>query len=90
MYNGKTGYVYTPLTKKATVTARDVSIWEGSSSFILYDDYGVKEGDVFDVSVPFKREFQNGLKIDINYNGKIESVTAVEEMEVTKLIFGQE
>ena len=45
---------------------------------------------MFDVSVPFKREFQNGLKIDINYNGKIESVTAVEEMEVTKLIFGQE
>ncbi len=90
VYNGKTGYVYTPLTKKATVTARDVSIWEGSSYFILYDDYGVQEGDVFDVSIPFKREFQNGLKIDINYNGKIESVTAAEKMEVTKLIFGQE
>ncbi len=90
VYNGKTGYVYTPLTKKATVTAYDVSIWEGSSSFILYDDYGVQEGDVFDVSIPFKREFQNGLKIDINDNGNIISVTAVEEMEVTKLIFGQE
>lgn len=90
VYNGKTGYVYTPLTKKATVTAYDVSIWEGSSYFILYDDYGVQEGDVFDVSIPFKREFQNGLKIDINYNGKIESVTAAEKMEVTKLIFGQE
>lgn len=90
VYNGKTGYVYTPLTKKATVTAYDVSIWEGSSYFILYDDYGVQEGDVFDVSIPFKREFQNGLKININYNGKIESVTAAEKMEVTKLIFGQE
>ena len=67
-----------------------MSIWEGSSSFILYDDYGVQEGDVFDVSIPFKREFQNGLKIDINDNGNIISVTAVEEMEVTKLIFGQE
>lgn len=87
VYNGKTGYVYTPLTKKATVEVQ--LIWEGSSAFTLYY-YDCKKGDILDVTNPLKRSFDNFLYVNTTENGVPVQVGAFEGVEIPKLIFGQE
>ena len=87
VYNGKTGYVYTPLTKKDTVEVQ--LIWEGSSAFILYY-YDCKKGDILDVTNPLKRSFDNFLYVNTTENGVPVQVGAFEGVEIPKLIFGQE
>lgn len=87
VYNGKTGYVYTPLTKKATVEVQ--LIWEGSSAFTLYY-YDCEEGDILDVTNPLKRSFDNFLYVNTTENGVPVQAPAFEGVEIPKLIFGQE
>lgn len=87
VYNGKTGYVYTPLTKKATVEVQ--LIWEGSSAFTLYY-YDCEEGDILDVTNPLKRSFDNLLYVNTTENGVPVQACAFEGVEIPKLIFGQE